>query len=199
MESIPDLKARQNHAPFERVLIDDPQNRLNVNYYRELANYEFTRRLFRPVRLVVKNIGQVAANDVRTELTIPCNHGVVVVDPSDLPKPPKKRVSLFEMPAFKSMRTAFVRNPGEVKIDKNDDRFKIEIDCGDLQPGRRVWSGVFFMGKGVTGELTIPGEIFAENLSQPKSFTLTVSATVKKSRMDVSDLRSLPVPKVKQR
>ena len=60
-------------------------DRLNHDYFRELANYEFARRLFRPVRVVVKNVGPVAASSVRAELTVPPSLGVMVMDSSDMP------------------------------------------------------------------------------------------------------------------
>ena len=47
------------------------------------------------------------------------------------------------MPGLKSIRPAFRREPGEVVIEKNNERFRVSIDCGSLQPGRRVWSEVF--------------------------------------------------------
>jgi hypothetical protein len=90
-----------------------------------------------------------------------------------------------------SIRPASRRNPGEVHINKNDERFQVEIDCGNLQPGRRVWSDIFYIGKAVSGDLTLCGQIFADNLPQPKDCTLTVSVTVTKTAMTVDELCSL--------
>ena len=80
--------------------------------------------------------------------------------------------------------------PGEVTIDKNDERTRLEIDCGDLQPGRRVWSEIVFVAFG--GEADIDGQVFAENLPEPKDYTLTVSANITKSQLGVSELLELP-------
>ncbi len=196
METIPEWEPARQRNPFGIDLSPvafDPMNQPNGNYYRDLANYEFTRRLFRPVRLVVKNVGQVAANNVRGELTVPTNIGVMVVDESDLPDPPKRRREIMSA-AMKGIRPAFRRDPGEVTIDKNDERFRVEIDCHDLQPGRRVWSDIFYVGKGQTGDLTLQGQVFADNLPQPKDFTLTVSVTVTETSLSVDDLCSLPEP-----
>ena len=167
-------------------------NRSNDDFFRELAHFEFMRRLFRPIRLVVRNVSQVAANNVRAELTVPTNIGVMVVDASELPDPPKRHADLLSNAVLKGIRPAFRRNPGEVGIDKNDERFRVEIDCGDLQPGRRVWSDVFYIGKGVSGDLSLCGLVFADNLPQPKEFALTVSVTVTKTAMTVDELCSLP-------
>jgi len=186
MESIPDL----SEGRYAGLSAFDPQDRLNENYYRELAYYEFMRRLFRPVRLVVNNVGQISAKNVRAELVVPVSTGAVVMYASKMPKAPRKRSSFLDSVAYPAMR----RSPGEVTIDKNDDRFRIEIDCGDLQPGRRVWSKVFYVAIGPTGELAITGQIFAENLPRPKDFSLAVTANITRIEMDVSWLCSLPEP-----
>jgi hypothetical protein len=194
-ETIPDLSRPQQRHPFTidlSAIQFDPMNRPNHNFFRELANFEFTRRLFRPIRLVVRNVGPVAANNVRAELTVPTNIGVMVVDASELPDPPKRRADLLSNPVLKGLRPAFRRNPGEVGIDKNDERFRVEIDCGDLQPGRRFWSDLFYVGKGASGDLSLCGLVFADNLPQPKDFALTVSVTVTKTAMTVDELCSLP-------
>ena len=135
---------------------------------------------------------------MRAEIVVPANAGAIIIDQSDIPRTPKKRTSLFETAVPKFIRPAVLRRPGEVIIDKNDDRFRIEINCGGLQPGRRVWSDVFCVGKAESGNLSFTGQVFAENLPQPKTFALGVSVNVKRTRMDVSDLRSLPEPVVEE-
>ena len=116
----------------------------------------------------------------------------MVMDWSDIPDPPKRCIDLLSNSVLKGFKPAFRRDPGEVDIDKNDERFRIEIDCGDLQPGRRVWSDVFYIGKGASGDLPLCGLVFADNLPQPKDFALTVSVTVTKTAMTVNELCSLP-------
>jgi len=198
MESIPDLSRQSQRHPFLNIDFSamqfDPMNRVNEDFYRELANYEFVRRLFRPVRLLVKNTGQVAAKNVRAELTVPTDIGVMVLDASEMPDPPERKASIVSQAVMKGIRPAFRREPGEVNIEKNDHRFRIEIDCGDLQPGRWIKSDEFFVGKGQTGDLVLAGQVFAENLPQPKGFSLTVAVNVTNTKMTVSELRSLPEP-----
>jgi hypothetical protein len=194
MERIPDLSNPRHQHLFINALSAvqfNPMNLLNRDFFRELAYFEFARRLFRPVRLVVRNVGQVAANNVRAELTVPTNIGVIVEDASELPDPPKRHADFPNSSVMKSLRPASHRNSGDVGIHRNDERFRVEIDCGDLQPGRRVWSDVFYIGKGSSGDLSLVGLVFADNLPQPKDFALTVSVTVKKTAMTVDELCSL--------
>jgi hypothetical protein len=142
--------------------------------------------------LVVNNVGQVAANSVRAEVSVPTDIGVMLIVESDLPDAPKRRADFVSHAAFKNIRPAFLRSPGDVTIDKNAERFRVEIDCGCLQPGRRVWSDVFYIGKGASGDLPLSGQVFAENLPQPKDFTLTASVSVAVTQMTIAELRFLP-------
>ena len=80
------------------------------------------------------------------------------------------------------------RERGEVSIVDNPGRSRIEIDCDDLQPGRRVWSKKFFIGAGESGDYAINGEVFADNLPVPQQFTLTVTAEVKQTTLTLDEL-----------
>ena len=183
-EAIPDLP-RPREAPLFNL---DPLNHPNDNFFRELAEFMYTRKLFRPIRLVVRNVGQVAASNVRAELTVPKNIGVTVMDEFKLPDPPKRRADPLGNSALKGMGNTFRRHPGKVVINENTERFQVEIDCGDLQPGRQVWSDIFYIGKEVSGDLSLGGLVFADNLPQPKDFTLTASVTVAKTAITVDEL-----------
>ena len=197
MEKIPDLSRSRQPHPFGidlSAIQFDPMNRSNGNFFRELANFEFARRLFRPIRLVVRNVGQVAANNVRAEMAVPTNIGVLVKGASDIADPPERRINFMSASALQAIKPVFRRAPGEVEITENDERFRVEIDCGDLQPGRRVWSDIFYIGKKASGELSLCGLVFTDNLPQPKDFTLTVSVKMTKTAMTVDELCSLPDP-----
>jgi hypothetical protein len=159
----------------------------NANYYRELAEYEFLTRVCREVRITVKNIGEVAASNVRVELVVPT--GIGLLPTSDIPHKPQKEEMLGDR-AMRGIRSVHQRrDPGEVDIDQNEDRYRIEIDCKDLQPGRQVWSDTFYFGAGQSGHYPLHGHIFADNLPTPQQFTLTVTADVKHTTLTLEELR----------
>lgn len=161
-------------------------NQHNANYYYELAEYEFMSRLCRPVRLTVKNIGEAAAKSVRVELVVPIGVGLLLSE--DLPEKPEKE----EMPGERAIRGIGSvhqrRDPGEVDIGKNDDRFRIEIDCKDLQPGRPVWSDTFYIGARESGHYSIEGHVFADNLQGPQECELIVTVKVEHTTLTPKDL-----------
>jgi Putative DNA-binding domain len=49
-------------------------DRPNDRFYHEFAEYQFVRRLFREVRPVVKNTGEIPAMDVRIEMAVPTSN-----------------------------------------------------------------------------------------------------------------------------
>lgn len=87
-----------------------------------------------------------------------------------------------------------LRHAGYVDIEKNDHEIKTEIDCGNLQPGRKVWTDDFFLGIGQSGSIQITGQLFSGNLAQPKPFTLSISAEITRSQMTVEELSRLGEP-----
>jgi hypothetical protein len=95
---------------------------------------------------------------------------------------------------MKGIRPAFRRDPGEVSIDRNSDRFKIEIDCGDIQPGRAIKSDEFYLMQSNSGETALAGRVFAENLPDPKEFVLVISANVTKTTITLEGLLNLAQP-----
>lgn len=93
---------------------------------------------------------------------------------------------------MRGIRSVHHRSPGGLDIDKNEDRFRIVIDCQDLQPGRRLWSDKFYIGAGETGDYPIHGQVFADNLPTPQAFTLTVTAEVEKTTLSIEDICGKP-------
>src|SRR5437867_13269124 len=90
--------------------------------------------------------------------------------------------------SFRSMAVArWSRFPEENK-QTNDDRYRIAIDCADLQPGRSVWSDIFYIGKQQSGTLDLVGTVYAANLSTPTAFTLSLAVHVAKVKFSASDL-----------
>lgn len=173
----------------------DPYYQLNERYYRQLAEYEYCKRLFRKTRFVVSNTGNTPASDVRLELTVPKNQSVVIMSPSKFPEIPKRRVDRFTAEALQNVQfRSPIRRAGKVDIDENDHRFRVIMDCGDLQPGRQVWSDKFYIGVGTSSEVELVGHLLSANLAGPMVFKLVIEATVAQSEMTVSELLSLSDP-----
>ncbi|CAK9105619.1 Transcriptional regulator [Durusdinium trenchii] len=170
-------------------------DRLNPHYYHELANYVFTSRLVRKSRFVVTNTGNTPANDVRLEICVPNGSGYGILRWSDIPDAPKRRESVLDKVTMEDLhiRPAFQRI-GALDIEKTDHETKVEIDCGNLQPGRKVWTDEFHLAVIDSGEVKIQGHLYAANLSQPQSFTRSIDAQITRTSMTVDELTALDEP-----
>ncbi len=193
-KEIPSLLSpeKQSAFGFELPVIFDPVKQNNVNFFRELAEYEFARRLCRPTRLVINNIGRIAARRVRLEIIVPKNSDIVVLDQTAIPERPKKHCDLYSSSITANMTGAMYHNdPGNVNITDSDEQYRIDIDFGDIQPGRKIWSEQFYLGIKVSGNYSLSGHIYADNLQKPKQVLLSVAAKITNSTLTVDELLSL--------
>ena len=62
-----------------------------------------------------------------------------------------------------NIRPVFSRT-GSVHVEKSDHESKLEIDCGNIQPGRKVWKDEIHLAIVDSGEIQIDGNLFAANL-----------------------------------
>lgn len=173
--------------------IYDPLTRTNTEYFRELAQFEYVDRLYRPVRLVIKNIGSQLASNVRIEIELPRDGNAAVLEGAARPAPPSRRHDFgnVHVPALLSNR----QHAGYIEIDENDHRFRIEADCGDLQPSRHIWSDTFHVAVTETGTTKLVGRILASNLPKAQPFELSITASVTETTVTVEDLLRFPKPK----
>lgn len=168
----------------------DLVNRINPEFYREFADFIIGQGLLRPIRLVVKNTGQVLASEVRVELTVPKTTGVMVLHESEMPNPPARYSNFLDM-GVDNIKSVFQHLPGDVDIERNEDRVQIAIECGNLQPGRQVMSEVFFIGVWESSTISFYGSAFAGNLPKPENFTLNITVSVTQKNMSVEELCEL--------
>lgn len=196
-ESIPDLEPQRQAGPFGIDLSHlnySLGNRLNSGFYRELADYEWARRLLRPTRFAVKNTGHVAADNVRVEMGVPAGAGALIVRATGMPKAPKRHENLLASLPARGVQPIGRRRPGATDVVENEERLGVEIECGRLQPGRCIWSDVLYIGNGASGELVLAGHILSDNLPQPKEVTLSISFSVAQLTMTVDELCSRSEP-----
>lgn len=183
LADIPDLgEEAEDSGPFG-LSFRDPLRRTNHDYYRKFADFTAICGILRPVRVVVRNIGPVAATDVRIELRVPVSAGLAVLD--ELPEKPES--INYGIPAI-ARAVALRRQPGDVDVTKDSHHFKVDIDCGNLQPGRPVWSDVFYVGTAQDEPIIISGQAYSHSLSQPLDIALTVTASVSRRTVTVEDL-----------
>lgn len=180
--SIPDLP-----SPKRDILQASILDHTNHNFYRELADYKCVRRLCRPVRLAVENIGKIAARNVRLEIVALNPDGITALEESDLPSRPSK--DRFTNPAFLRGIRSIHREPGDIAIENTSERLIVKADFGDLQPGRRVCSETFYIGSKISQEILLPVFVYADNLAVPRESILRISVSSTTILMTVEQLK----------
>lgn len=180
--SIPDLPSPRRES-WQSSIIDQT----NRDFYRELADYEYTRRLCKPVRLVVENTGKVAAKNVRVEMTALNQSEITALKESDIPSRPSR--DKFTNPAFLRGIRSIHRDPGDVRIENTSETLIIKADFGDLQPARRICSETFYIGSRISQEIVLSVFVYADNLTSPKEFTLKISVSSKMTSMTFEQLK----------
>jgi len=192
VKEIPTLReGRHGSALFGGVLpyLDDPAN---PDYYRELAHYLFFQKIAKKIRLVVRNLGDEPARDVRLEILIENGQGFGILEWQEVPETPKRTCRPLYASALSNINAGQSSgHAGYVDIEKNAHETKIEIECGSLQPGRNVWTDTFYLGIGQSGPVQIVGKIFAANLTRPIEFSLSIEAVIHTTSMTVEELISL--------
>lgn len=167
--------------------------RINREYLRDLALYEEARRLYRPLRLLIRNIGRTAAANVRLELDVPHDLGTKVQEEYEMPDVPARSYTMYIPRHLPTLGLGGVRN-GAVDVTHHGDRWRVETEWPNLQPQRQVVTEEFFIGIRNSGLLSMRGRLLADSLPAAHEFDLAIEATVAESRLTLDDLRSLNVP-----
>lgn len=162
----------------------------NPHYYRAFAEYLALNGLVKPARLVVSNVGPTAATDVRLELRVDADAGLLLLESGDAPRPPARQSSIYDAVVPAGLRP-LRREPGDVEIEKRKHHTTFTMECGNLQPGRQVWSETFFIGLASQELKALSGSLLAGNLSIPLAFSLTLGASVSQRELSVAELLAL--------
>ena len=96
------------------------------------------------------NSGRYVARNVRVEIVIEESTNINALEEYEIPSRPKKQTLGPDLTGFKFKRTA---SPGDLTIKRLSGVIKAEVLCGDVQPGRRIDSDQFYLGKRTEGHL----------------------------------------------
>ncbi|AMV18212.1 helix-turn-helix domain-containing protein [Planctomyces sp. SH-PL14] len=164
--------------------------RPNRRLWREAAHFEFMQRIFRPVRLCVKNTGKSNAESVRIEIQIPVPEGIRAINDLEMPERPERTRSILAKPETEITRP-IINRPGSVFVDRGKEHCRVEIECGTLQPGRSIRTDTFYVASAESANVDVAGQIFAASLTSPFPFTLRFVFEVKQTSMTLTELRTI--------
>ncbi|WP_216901154.1 helix-turn-helix domain-containing protein [Synechococcus sp. CCY 9618] len=159
--------------------------RTNSEYYRQLAKHIYIHELYRPVALALINSGRYVARNVRVELEIAESTNIDALEECEIPSRPKKQTSGPDLSGFMPRRTG---RPGDLIINRLSGKIKVEVMCGDVQPGRRIYSDQFFLGKRTEEKNLVLYSIYSDDLPEPIKGQLDISAVLDHAVYSSSDL-----------
>ncbi len=167
--------------------------RWNRDYFRDLAYYEFMRRIYKPVRLAIKNVSSRSARNVRVEVELSRLNKIQAIEVYEFPRAPRIEKDIAADISSIPLGTMH-KTPGRVDVTNKDERSLIEIDCFDMQPGRVIYSDQFLVGIGQSGKVELSGRIFSDSCSKPFDFALRFDAEIKRTSITIDELCEMEEP-----
>lgn len=192
-ELIPDLREPSTFLPGLGSIRTGVSIFHNKDFFRDVAHFEQVRRLCRGYRIWIRNAGDCVAARVRIELVI-SDECAVVMGSSEMPSVPTEDGPQDFVPIPEQIASALGRRAGEADVIRDKGRISIDIDFGDLQPGREAHSNVLYFGRKTSGPLVISGRAFSDSLPIPKAFNLRADVAVTTTSLSVKDLVRLDLP-----
>lgn len=182
-ESIPDYEPERSKGPFSMAGIW----RDNKEFFREAVEYYHQQGLYHALRLEISNSGETTAENVRLEITISPDTGVRFLN--SLADWPESQITMYQGNTLSELLPQI--GDKSVEYTRDSSKVTLGIDLGIIQPGRKVYSNVFYLGFVKTGEYEFSGFLYADNLSKPLEFKLGVNATVSQGEIDMKELERL--------
>lgn len=152
----------------------------NRNYFRELTEYVQDRCFLMPISLAMTNTGSETALDVRL---------VIELDDSgskygfrgqlEMPSLPDRDQFLSNVSGIRGIHDP----PQQIDSIKKGKTWRVECRFGKIQPHDTVrLREDLFVGARTTETLSVPGKIYADNLSNPRSvsFDLQIHSDTRK-------------------
>ena len=176
-DQFPDY-SQQLTGVFARYNLDTS----NRNYYREKAKYHQEILRIRGFKIGIRNSGSIPARDVKVIFEIASNNGVFVLSSDKIPKKPKSD----------SLSSAFMRSAShgipDIDIKKVPAGWRITCQLGKIQPKDTVITKDYFCVGSCTSNLVqIRGQIFSDDLPEPKKEILEIEMEVEDRVFTVND------------
>jgi len=161
--------------------------RVNYDYYRDLARYVAVAERTKGFHVIVNNIGRAVANDVRMECEVDLGTGLLLSDSSVFPRYPRTGHSMLtEIPR------GVVEVSRDVWVQRWDDRAVAHADLGKIQAGSEAWtSNRLFVGAKHTGQYTVTARVFCDELSEPIEHAVAFDIEVGEEDADIARLEEL--------
>lgn len=147
-------------------------DRVNTDYWRELAEWKLLHDLSVPIGFVLKNTSTTIAQNPRFVITITKRDNLLIVSDEDMPTRPQYRG--FDFPIL-SVAERFGGITERVSVEEFSDRYEITTQIRSIQPQASAFSpDPFYMALNTSGSVVLDGILYADNISEPVEFKRSI-------------------------
>ncbi len=155
----------------------------NSNYPQEVIYCTLERAFFSSLGICIHNDSSVVGKRVRFEGTLRKSDGVFVQD--QVEETPSK--SIYGAVTPRDL-VSLNGTPGEVDLQEYENRWEIAVDFGDIRPQQKVWmASPLWFGSAHCKMVKLHGQLFADNLPEPISYSLEIKFEVEQRGMTMDD------------
>lgn len=163
---------------FGNILSED-----NREFYRERAAYEQQTQRIRGFRFGVENTGGTLLSNVRIKIIGELNGSFIFRDA--LPRQPKQQIDRIGEIDHRRLRNSLGRSRS-IAVRAKRDCISCTCEMLDIQPkAKEVSDDIFYVGGTEAGTYDLQATVFADNLSEPAQFVLTVNIETRDLTLDV--------------
>ena len=160
----------------------------NADYYRELAKHLQDRYGLKEVQLLITNTSDKPALDVKMELRIEDRNQMLRFRAEEDLEP--WPYETFLVPSFQR----FGEDERKFNVRQLDQAWIVEYSIGKVQPRARIPISGLFVGATKSCSITLPFQLFADNLPKPLLRELQLTIETSRTEVDSEDLRQFGRP-----
>ena len=183
-EEIPDYR-KKSSVVFGAF---NPLERINPDYYRELAKYVRVAEARKGFYFIVRNEGDIVAHDVRVFCEIPRKEGLILHDCSNKPRRPQRKHEMFMVPVSHSETV----EPWDLTVGSYGNNIRVEAEIGKIQPKATVRTiRKLYVGARSSGVYNVSALVYSDDLPQPAKFDLSFDVQVVQEEANIDRLEEL--------
>jgi hypothetical protein len=157
-------------------------HKANTDFYRDAASFAHHQTNFHLVRFALTNTGEVSAEHIRIEITLPADGMEILGEGERETQFPEKDYDTLA--GFRSGRMSAMAirslqpTDGHLELVADVGTRFIQIEYQRVQPGRTVMTDKVFVASAQSGMTTLKARVYSQNLPQPIEVELKIDFDV---------------------
>lgn len=165
----------------------------NQNYYEELFDYYFLKKITVPIAFCIKNTSYIAATDIKIELVVDSFEDTVFFLPE---KELKKMPSANNDPIanIKSLphHMKEMQMQPDIKINRVNNFWQIEVYYSKVQAGQTIFTkDLIYLASKKSIDIKLTYHLYADNLPSPIKDELNINMYIDEENIDLDTLMEI--------